>query len=71
MALAEARLVIAKLLWHFDIELHGDHANWVEQARFYVSTLVSPLPLALQGSKAQKVRNSEISKATPGVNTYS
>ena len=29
----------AKLLWHFDIELDGDHETWVEDARFYVSTL--------------------------------
>lgn len=37
MALLEARLVIAKLLWHFDMELDGEHASWVEDARFYVS----------------------------------
>ena len=37
LALAEARLVIAKLLWHFDMELDGDHATWVDDARFYVS----------------------------------
>ena len=37
MALAEARLVTAKLLWHFDIELDGEHSTWVEDARFYVS----------------------------------
>jgi cytochrome P450 len=37
LALAEARLVIAKLLWHFDIELDGDHSTWVQDARFYVS----------------------------------
>jgi hypothetical protein len=36
VALTEARLVIAKLLWHFDMELDGDHPNWVEDARFYV-----------------------------------
>jgi hypothetical protein len=37
LALAEARLVTAKLLWHFDMELNGDHSNWVQDARFYVS----------------------------------
>jgi hypothetical protein len=37
LALAEARLVIAKLLWRFDIELEGDHSTWVQDARFYVS----------------------------------
>lgn len=38
LALAEARLVIAKLLWHFDMELDGEHADWVKDARFYVSS---------------------------------
>lgn len=37
LAIAEARLVIAKLLWNFDIELDGSHETWVEDARFYVS----------------------------------
>jgi hypothetical protein len=37
LALAEARLVTAKLLWHFDMELDGDHSSWVQDARFYVS----------------------------------
>ncbi|CAK3994067.1 Averantin hydroxylase [Lecanosticta acicola] len=35
LALAEARLVTAKLIWHFDPELDGDHSTWVEDARFY------------------------------------
>lgn len=29
--------MIAKLLWHFDVELEGDHSTWVDGARFYVS----------------------------------
>lgn len=37
LALAEAKLVVAKLLWHFDLALEGEHATWVEDARFYVS----------------------------------
>lgn len=37
LALAEAKLVTAKLLWHFDMELNGPHDTWVEDARFYVS----------------------------------
>jgi cytochrome P450 len=37
LALTEARLVMAKLLWHFDIELDGPHDTWVQDARFYVS----------------------------------
>ena len=43
MALIEARLVTAKLLWNFDVELDGDHTNWVDDARFYVSRLVGGL----------------------------
>lgn len=41
LAVAEARLVIAKLLWNFDVELDGPHDDWVEDARFYVSSLRS------------------------------
>lgn len=37
LALGELRLVLAKLLWQFDLELDGDHATWVKDARFYVS----------------------------------
>jgi hypothetical protein len=37
LAIAEARLVIAKLLWKFDIELDGPQEDWVKGARFYVS----------------------------------
>jgi hypothetical protein len=33
LALAEARLVTAKLIWNFDLELEGDHSNWVDDAR--------------------------------------
>ena len=43
MALIEARLVTAKLLWNFDIDLDGDHTDWVDDARFYVSKLVADL----------------------------
>ena len=49
MALAEARLVTAKLLWHFDMELDGDHANWVDDARFYVSGFRPLVALAHSG----------------------
>ena len=37
LALAEAKLVTAKLVWNFDMELDGPHDTWVEDARFYVS----------------------------------
>ncbi len=43
MALIEARLVTAKLLWNFELELDGDHTNWVDDARFYVSRVVAAL----------------------------
>jgi cytochrome P450 len=38
LALAEAKLVTAKLMWNFDMELDGPHDTWVEDARFYVSS---------------------------------
>ena len=37
LAVAEARLVTAKLLWKFDVELDGPQDGWVDGARFYVS----------------------------------
>lgn len=39
LALAEARLILAKLIWNFDFELDGDHESWVDDARFYVSSI--------------------------------
>lgn len=42
LAMTEVKLVIAKLLWHFDMELDGNHATWVEDARFYVSIASRP-----------------------------
>lgn len=39
LALAEVRLVIAKLLWNFDLELAGPQESWVDDARFYVSVV--------------------------------
>ncbi|OAG41721.1 hypothetical protein AYO21_03956 [Fonsecaea monophora] len=47
VALTEARLVIAKLLWHFNMELDGDHPTWVEDARFYVLWELQPLKVRL------------------------
>ncbi|SMR57614.1 unnamed protein product [Zymoseptoria tritici ST99CH_3D1] len=47
LALAEARLVTAKLLWHFDMELDGDHSTWVQDARFYVLWQLRPLKVKL------------------------
>lgn len=39
LALAEARLILAKLIWNFDFELDGDHESWVDDARFYVRSI--------------------------------
>jgi len=47
LALAEARLVMAKLIWHFDMELDGDHSTWVDDARFYVLWELQPLKVRL------------------------
>ncbi|KIW69909.1 hypothetical protein PV04_02226 [Phialophora macrospora] len=47
VALTEARLVIAKLVWHFDMALDGDHSTWVQDARFYVLWELQPLNVKL------------------------
>lgn len=39
LALAEARLILAKLIWNFDFKLDGDHDSWVDDARFYVRSI--------------------------------
>lgn len=43
LAIAEARLIAAKLVWHFDFELDGPHETWVDDARFYVVWDLKPL----------------------------
>ncbi|KAK5076852.1 hypothetical protein LTR64_005669 [Lithohypha guttulata] len=43
LALAEARLVTAKLLWHFDMKLEGGQDDWVDNARFYILWELQPL----------------------------
>lgn len=47
LAITEARLVTAKLLWHFDVELDGPHETWVDDARFYVLWQLQPLNVKL------------------------
>lgn len=47
LAITEARLVTAKLLWHFDVELDGPHDTWVKDARFYVLWQLQPLNVKL------------------------
>lgn len=47
LALAEARLVLTKLLYAFDIELDGNHETWVDDARFYVLWELQPLRVKL------------------------
>jgi cytochrome P450 len=44
LALAEVRLVLAKLLWSFDLEMDGGpeaQGDWVEGARFFVSCMIT------------------------------
>jgi cytochrome P450 len=44
LALAEVKLVLAKLLWSFDLELAGGlqaQDDWVEGARFFVSFMIA------------------------------
>ncbi|KPI34338.1 Isotrichodermin C-15 hydroxylase [Cyphellophora attinorum] len=48
LAIAEARLVTAKLLWKFDIELDGPQDGWVDGARFYILWELEPLMVKLK-----------------------
>jgi hypothetical protein len=58
LAVAEARLLTAKLLWKFDMELDGAHDDWVEEARFYVSgTSSGCLPTRLSISLVTGMEN--------------
>lgn len=47
IALTEARLVLCKLLWNFDLQLEGNHDNWVDDARFYILWELQPLKVRL------------------------
>lgn len=35
LAYAEMRLILAKILWNFDISLHPDSRNWYEESEVY------------------------------------
>lgn len=35
LAYAEMRLILAKILWNFDISLHPDSKNWYEEHKVY------------------------------------
>jgi cytochrome P450 len=35
LAYAEMRLILAKLLWNFDIGLHPDSKNWLQEHMAY------------------------------------
>lgn len=35
LAYAEMRLILAKILWNFDISLHPDSKNWYEEHMAY------------------------------------
>lgn len=52
LALTEARLVLAKLLYTFDVELDGAHETWVEDARFYVLWELQPLKVKLRPARS-------------------
>ena len=51
LAHTEARLVLTKLLWHFDIELDGLHEGWIEAARFFVLWELKPLLVRVTPAK--------------------
>ena len=37
LAMTELRLILAKMVWHFDIELANDVGEFLETAKFFVS----------------------------------
>lgn len=46
LAYIEMRLVLAKLIWHFDFELTEEGKNWVEKQ--YVYTVWEKIPLMIK-----------------------
>jgi hypothetical protein len=48
MGLMTARLFIARLLWHFDMELDTRSANWIDQRANIVWVRKEPLLVKLK-----------------------
>ncbi|KAI6244582.1 Trichothecene C-4 hydroxylase [Erysiphe necator] len=51
MATAEMRLIIAHVLWNFDMELELDSLNWIDQ-KVYALWEKNPLNVKLYPRKA-------------------
>jgi len=47
LANIEMRLILAKLIWHFDLELMADSMNWPEKQYIYTSWEKIPLKIKL------------------------
>lgn len=51
MALHEMRLVLAKLLWHFDFELLPESNGWIESQRVFALWEKKPLNVKIRIAK--------------------
>ena len=47
MAYAEIRLVLAKLIWNFDLELADNSDKWIDKAKSFLMWEKTPLPIHL------------------------
>jgi hypothetical protein len=47
MAYYVIRLIICKLLWHFDVELDGENENWISDQRIFGTWEKLPLMVKL------------------------
>lgn len=47
LAIAEMRIILAKMIWHFDMELGDTEENWAEQ-RYFVLVENKPLLVRLK-----------------------
>jgi len=48
MAYHEMRLVLTKLLWHFDFELADESRGWIERQRVFALWEKKPLMVSLR-----------------------
>ncbi|KAH7346694.1 benzoate 4-monooxygenase cytochrome P450 [Rhexocercosporidium sp. MPI-PUGE-AT-0058] len=48
LAYAEIKLALAKLIWHFDLELAGEEGNWVDDTKIFGTFEKTPLMVRLR-----------------------
>lgn len=52
LALAEIRMVIARMVWNFDMELPEESAGWLEKQKMYTTWQKNEMKLKLVSRKA-------------------